>query len=392
VDVTDQDLLFIGIGFIVLMIGIASFSIQTTMRRNAKEAQERQGLGWQAKAARAAALAEAIKRNPNLAEASSPEDLARLDEAAAAIEREGQLKREIEAVKAAEQAKASREEKARVDREKSAAKRQAKQARHEQLSEKYASKPMRRLISLHPWQFGAVGLSFIGLVAALGWFVGVPWVVREGVIASCDPTNAAYANYRAEPEILEAWSQCSDGSARIAVVNLPAVTPEILAVLARDPSSEVRLAVAQRTGLPSDLLILLEQDPDPGVAGFAQAIVRPDPCTGLTLLSDRVTNQRWKGDERSTDVDEPARPIEIIFRSDCLLNVSGASGFIRTSWEQDPELVRFSIGSRFFDGNRLGKEISGTWVDERTTISGQDALEGVARLGKSGEFTLVLEG
>jgi hypothetical protein len=406
----DQNTFLIGFGFIIFLIVLTSAGIQMAIRRSARERKQIEQGRSQDQAARVAigqakrseAVAEAIKREPELANASSPEELARLDELIVSIQKEWQLKRELQAARTAERTKEIQKEKARLDLEKAEAERLAREAHKQRVSEKYASRPLRRLIALHPWQSTVLGIGLAGLVAALGWFVAVPGLVgfleqqqiqaaREEAIESCDPMNEAYDLFRKEPEVVEAWSQCPEASARAAAARLVAGMPEILEVLARDPDSEVRIAVAQRPGLPKDLVRLLEQDADPSVTNAVLTNTRPDSCTGRTLFFDRVTNQRWKGDERSTDVDEPARPMEIIFRSDCLLNVSGATGFIRTSWDQDSDLVTFRIGNRFFEGSLLAGSIAGSWVDQRTAISGQNALEGSARQGRSGEFSLSLD-
>jgi len=83
----DQNTFLIGFGFIIFLIVLTSAGIQMAIRRSARErkqieqgrTQDQAALIAVERARRADALAEAIKREPELANASSPEEPAHLE-------------------------------------------------------------------------------------------------------------------------------------------------------------------------------------------------------------------------------------------------------------------------------------------------------------------------
>lgn len=266
----DQDLIFIGFGFLVLMIGIASFSIQMTMRRNARERQrtEANREGGQTvqspadKAIRADAVAEAIRRDPSLTNASTPEELSRLDEMVQGIQKEWQLKRELEAVKAAERRKLEQEQHARrlakeAEDRRLASQEQARRSRLEaerrarEQEQKIAAMPPLRRFLRRFWI--PVSLGFLVLVVFPA-IAGVWWLLQSQkertLLASCDWNE--YVKVRAYSNWADEWIQCADPTVRANVIlNAPDgfLTSDRLTDFIADESDEVRDAAIMRAPL-----------------------------------------------------------------------------------------------------------------------------------------------
>jgi len=298
----DQDALFIVAGFIVLMIGIASFSVQMTMRQNAKRREQLESdrasrsdqPSVAEKSRRAEALEEAIKREPSLANASSPGELARLDELVLSIQKEWQLKSELEAVQAAQRAKAAEEERSRAlqqaaeekraaDQERARLRKVEEERRKQEREQKIAAmSPVSRWVRTHVWI--SVGVAAIAILAIVG---GIGTVIvneqrraeaaqaeadrieaevqaaaeKQAMLASCDAELAGQDS--TDPEYLAAWATCDLNKTREAVARNVATPEETLTELVQDPEPSVRIALAVNRATPPWTFTELAQDPDP---------------------------------------------------------------------------------------------------------------------------------
>ena len=259
----DQNLIFLGFGFLVLMIGIASFSIQMTMRQTAKQREKGStARSVEKETLRTEAVAEAIKRDPSLANASTPAELAQLDAEVMAIQKEWQLKRELEAVQTAEQQKMEQEERERVlaqeaEEQRLAAEERARlrkldsERRAGERAQKIAAMPPFRRFLVRFWIPLSVGIVvFIVIPAIAGvWFLLQAQRERD-LLASCDWSNGDLV--REIPNWAGEWIKCEGADFRARVVRTAPdsfFTENRIAELLRDESSIVRGVTIARAPL-----------------------------------------------------------------------------------------------------------------------------------------------
>lgn len=259
--------------FFFLMLILAG--IRVRLNKNAKEARrDAEALREQLAASasqestlRERAVAEAIRRDPSLEGADSPEALNRLAAAAATIMEEMRLKADLERAQGA-RLREEQEAQAELQRQRDAeARAAAQQAREEQLA---AMPPFKRLILRYPIP-AAVIASVLGLVALTGISSAVnAWNERqaearaieayESLKASCDPARAGEVSSQ---EIFIAWLGCESPSARISAMSqlgYGALGEALMDELAQDPDEKVRAALAARDDLEARQQLTLAAD------------------------------------------------------------------------------------------------------------------------------------
>jgi len=227
---------------------------------------------------REVALAEALRREPQLRAATDSQSLARLATSTDAIERELRLRQEILAIQAKEQAaeqEARRREQAAAEEARRRELAAAEEARRRELAERRAAE-LVAMPAPKRWLLTHKALAVVLAVALVAVIGGTTAVVigntraaaeaaaleaaraeeaaaleaaraeeaaaLEAAKASCDLLEAGDAD--TDPVLLEAWAACPDPAVRRAVAGNAAAPVEVREGLRQDPDTTVSQAVA----------------------------------------------------------------------------------------------------------------------------------------------------
>lgn len=408
----------VGFGFLIFMIGLVSFSIQMTIRRRKRESDKKQATEETTQTeTRTRAVAEAIRREPELAGASSSEDLARLDLLVASIQKEWLLRSDLETLERQEQAKAlelERQEQARARAEEGARRRQAEKEEKVRLREARiaAMGPRRRWLATHPTIVAAVAAVLVGVVAVAAIMMTTriqsiqaqraaeqqaAEAAKEAEIAAAQKALAleeakASCDFERRSEVpedmLNYWFDCPEIQERIyAIANATTMTPEDQLRFSQEPDAAIRTALAQRSDLESQIQLALSTDEADAVrrslasqgnvdnpdaianlisSGLSFVVALrsnenvPDPLRSTIEGPPRcadfpVANTVWR---RSSNPAASRRVFEVHFLRDCTIRLSDSDVYATSmEWSQDGEtLIVTGIPmnvSRDLDGLRL---------------------------------------
>lgn len=243
---------------------------------------------------RSQAIAEAMRRNPSLASANTPEQLALFNELVAQIEQELALRHELEGIQRSERLREAAQQGALIrqisrDERKTRARR-----RRARIESRYARWPLVKNVLLNP-----VPTIVVGGIAVLLAIIAVATltsllrdshpsqtqsaqrstsdiseaVERQQLLGSCDPSTVAMFD-RIDAEVLDTWARCPQPETRAFVAAAFGIPRSTVELLATDDSREVRLAVAKRRWLPADVVAGLALDEDSAVR---DAILESNP-------------------------------------------------------------------------------------------------------------------
>lgn len=168
---------------------------------------------------------------------------------------------------------------------------------------------------------------------------------RADALVACDPQQAP--RYPGDAELMNAWVDCEDASARRAVAATAGngiLTPASLEALASDTSGQVREVVAAREDLPADLETILATDTEATVRAAVASRVRLGEAALEELISDtdRVVLRALAKRGRIVKEEDKLRYaasanyapfIDPLFRSACEYPVDSAALLEDSSWE-----------------------------------------------------------
>ena len=297
------------------MLGIVSFSIQMAIRRSRKLNNPAQEQAQREKAADTQreknALAEALRRNPELSDKTNPENVRQLKAAADEIIEDTKttnLLAQIEREKKAEEYVLWMKEKHKVNQQK--VKEQAQQVvedkrlAREVFIEKTANYSfIKRTYVRHKIET-AIGAGLVlAIILTLTLTVGIPEIQRQQERAAAEQAELALAASaeatrsmlieacNAHPDMgdLNTLDQATlEGFCGTAARRMSALQEDPsdinLTIFASDPAPEIRRLVAANTQTTPDTLSLLAVDTDPEVRRFVAANTQTTPDT-LNLLA-----------------------------------------------------------------------------------------------------------
>jgi len=305
------------------MLGIVSFSIQMAIRRSRKLNNPAQEQAQREKAADTQreknALAEALRRNPELSDKTNPENVRQLKAAADEIIEDTKttnLLAQIEREKKAEEYVLWMKEKHKVNQQK--VKEQAQQVvedkrlAREVFIEKTANYSfIKRTYVRHKIET-AIGAGLVlAIILTLTLTVGIPEIQRQQERAAAEQAELALAASaeatrsmlieacNAHPDMgdLNTLDQATlEGFCGTAARRMSALQEDPsdinLTIFASDPAPEIRRLVAANTQTTPDTLNLLAVDTDPEVRRFVAGNTATKVRTLKILAADQVAAVR----------------------------------------------------------------------------------------------------
>lgn len=366
--VADSDSLWLLVGGIAMVVGLAVFAVNVNIRRNRKAAEE-QGRALQREVRRLQkaqgnsesiaattqreALAEALRRHPELSDTQDPDSVKRLQAQVDEIKQEIDLRNQVAALKAEQEeerrrAEAAEEAERKIEEgaRKAEALRQAEaerriQAERDREVRIAGMSAPRRFLALHP------GLARVALVGAVVVAAGAIWGITQVVIDSRE--RAAAEAQAAEEERAAAEAQVASQAAaekeRQRLAQLPTAcdltTPEA------DITNAIWLAwltcadetVVAEAAVRADLRNLSGAE----LTGIAETTNVSALATRISILMNtpmrahKILVERW-GPEAVGD------SYKIVYKQECTEGVRPQNYLGGTTWETDSgDSVEFLI-------------------------------------------------
>jgi hypothetical protein len=154
-----------GFGMLALTVSLAAFSIRRSIEKSNSGTGPSTTLQGEV---RAQAVTEAIRREPSLANANSPDELARLDALVTDIQREMTLKMELEIAQRTKRREDSWEARKHARKIEDSKRMMLAKERAARIHSKYPDQSFLRTVLLHPWLTAILAISLLILITWLG--------------------------------------------------------------------------------------------------------------------------------------------------------------------------------------------------------------------------------